>query len=108
MVKIGSSPGTFKFMLGKISDFNTADIMLYRRHLACHIIMTAVAFKGWGLMRIIGTIGKPQGVFQPKPLPHQRAFFHQPVIKGSGFLHPSFWQGFIGKGHYKAAFIIFR
>ena len=35
------------------------------------------------------------------------ALYDRPIVKCGGFLPPPFWQGFIGKSHHKAAFIIF-
>ena len=70
--------------------------------------MAAVTLKRWYLKRIIGPVGKPQGMFQPKALTHARAFCDQTVIKRGGFLHAPLGQGFIGERHHKTPLVVFR
>ena len=106
-VKIGARASALKFMFGKIGNFNAANGFAYGFDLTRHILMAAVALKCGVFMRIVGAIGKPQRMLKPKALIHPRAFGNQPVIKRRGFLHPAFGQGFIGKGHHKAALIVF-
>ena len=106
-IEIGARASALKFMFGKIGNFNAANRFAHGFDLTRHIVMAAVALKCGVFMSIAGAIGKPQRVLKPKALIHPRAFGYQPVIKRGGFLHPALGQGFIGKGHHKAALIVF-
>ena len=107
MIQIGPCAGAFKRMLSKISYLYSPYSIAHRRHFAPHISMAAIALKAGIFMRILGAIGEPQGMFQPKALIHPCPFGHKPVMQRCGFLNAPLWQGLIGKGHHKPAFIIF-
>ena len=81
-------------------------MVLNGHHLARYIVMTAVALECRFLMGIFGAISEPKRILKTKSLTHPRALCDQPVIKRSGLLQTTFWQGFIREGHHETAFVI--